>query len=110
MKISAPITKIFNSILEEKSIHTYYFDRVNHEVVVKDISTLDAGDEDVAIAEWGGLSSFSAKASDIIAKIVATNASEKYLKATCQSIQSCHRKYARCGNCLSSRLERIGQT
>ncbi len=74
MKISAPVTKIFDSILQEKSIRTYYFNRINKEVFVKDISTLDAGDEDVAIAEWGGLSSFSAKASDIIAKIVATNA------------------------------------
>jgi predicted ATP-dependent endonuclease of OLD family len=74
MKVSAPVTKIFNSILQEKSICTYYFDRKGSNVVVKDISTLDAGEDDVAIAEWGGLSSFSAKASDIIAKIVAANA------------------------------------
>lgn len=62
---------IFNNILETKDINTYYFDRINKQVEIKDISTLDAGSEDVSVAEWGGLSSFSSKASDIIAKIMA---------------------------------------
>ena len=34
---------------------------------------LDAGNDDVGIAEWGGLSSFSSKAIDIISNIVAAN-------------------------------------
>lgn len=62
---------VFNNILETKDINTYYFDRVNNKVDIKNISTLDAGSEDVSIAEWGGLSSFSSKASDIISRTVA---------------------------------------
>jgi predicted ATP-dependent endonuclease of OLD family len=74
MKNSAPINEIFTSILTKKSINTYYFDRgADNKVVVKDISSLDAGSEDIAVSEWGGLSSFISKASDIISKIVAAN-------------------------------------
>ena len=73
MKITAPVRDIFSSILTNKTINTYYFDRVNDSVSVKDISSLDAGNEDIAIAEWGGLSSFSSKAIDIISNIVAAN-------------------------------------
>ena len=62
---------IFKSILETKNINTYSFDRKNKKVDIKNISTLDAGSEDISISEWGGLSSFSSKASDIISKIVA---------------------------------------
>ena len=73
MKITAPVRDIFSSILKNKTINTYYFDRMNESVSVKDISSLDAGNDDVGIAEWGGLSSFSSKAIDIISNIVAAN-------------------------------------
>jgi AAA domain, putative AbiEii toxin, Type IV TA system len=52
----------------KKNINTYYFARQGEKVRVKDISTLDAASIDGDIAEWGGLSSFSAKASDVISK------------------------------------------
>lgn len=65
--------EIFNKILQTKSINTYYFDRNENRVDIKDISSLDAGSQDTSIAEWGGLSSFSSKASDIIARMVAQN-------------------------------------
>ena len=59
-----------------KIINTYYFEREKpHErVVVKNISSLDAGSSDSAVAEWGGLSSFASKAGDIVSTIVANNA------------------------------------
>lgn len=62
---------VFKNILETKDIKTYSFDRVNNKVAIKNISTLDAGSEDISIAEWGGLSSFSSKASDIISRAVS---------------------------------------
>lgn len=61
----------FEDILRGKTINTYYFDRINNRVEIKDISSLDAGSDDISIAEWGGLSSFSSKASDIISRTVA---------------------------------------
>lgn len=60
----------FTDILS-KSVRTYYFNRKENGVVVKDISSLDAGSEDADISEWGGLSSFGSKASEVVAKNVA---------------------------------------
>ncbi len=65
------LNNMFDAVLK-KNINTYYFDRgENEEVIIKDISSLDAGSEDKAVSEWGGLSSFSTKASDIILKVTA---------------------------------------
>ncbi len=69
LKKNATLDRMFEGLLETKNINTYYFNRIDNKVSVKDISSLDAGSEDTAIAEWGGLSSFSSKAADIIAKL-----------------------------------------
>jgi len=68
---SDALGRLFKNTLDSNTINTYYFDRTNDCIEVKDISTLDAGSEDVSIAEWGGLSSFSSKASDIISRVMA---------------------------------------
>jgi len=67
------IDKLFKHILRDKTINTYSFDRKNDKVTIKDISSLDAGSEDQSVSEWGGLSSFSSKASDIISRVMAEN-------------------------------------
>lgn len=61
----------FDKDLITKTINTYYFNRADGRVIVKDISSLDAGSNDLAVAEWGGLSSFASKASDIVSTIAA---------------------------------------
>ena len=63
---------IFKSVLESKQINSYYFERKDNTVNVKDISSLDAGNEDGAISEWGGLSTFINKATDTISNLVAS--------------------------------------
>lgn len=70
IKRTAPTKRLLDNILAEKTINTYYFSRDNNEnrVISKDISSLDAGSDDTAVAEWGGLSQFSSKATDIILK------------------------------------------
>jgi hypothetical protein len=68
---TAPTIKLFDGILTNKKINTYYFERINEKVIAKNISDLDAGSEDLAMSEWGGLSSFSSKATDLIAKTYA---------------------------------------
>jgi energy-coupling factor transporter ATP-binding protein EcfA2 len=65
------VDKLFKDILKKKTINTYYFDREKEKVTIRDISSLDAGSDDISVSEWGGLSSFSSKASDIISKIMA---------------------------------------
>lgn len=61
------IRKIFDDVLKNKTFKTYYFDNsfVNG-VTVKDISTLDPNSMDEHIANWGGLTEFSTKASETV--------------------------------------------
>lgn len=62
---------IFKTAITEKSFKTYYFDRQLEGVHIRDISSLDAASEDAAVAEWGGISSFSSRAAEIIATLAA---------------------------------------
>lgn len=52
----------------DKNIGTVYFSREEGQVFSKDITSLDAASEDDAIAEWGGLSQFSGKVTDIVSR------------------------------------------
>jgi len=63
--------KLFSGILTQKQINTYFFDRTDEKVISKDISSLDAGSDDTAIAGWGGLSAFAGKAADVVSKYFA---------------------------------------
>ncbi len=71
MKKDDPTRKIFEVIVSDKEFKTYYFERGNEGINIKDISTLDAANEDSSIAEWGGLTSFATKASDIVSRLAA---------------------------------------
>lgn len=74
-----PLLKLFNldntiqnkKMLEgiwEKRINTYFFSREDNKVYSTNISTLDAGSENIAEREWGGLSEFAGKTSDIVSE------------------------------------------
>jgi hypothetical protein len=56
--------------LFDKSIRTYYFDREskNGKVVSHDISSLDVTDTNNIVSNWGGLSEFSSKVSEVVSK------------------------------------------
>ncbi|MBV7533480.1 AAA family ATPase [Chitinophaga sp. sic0106] len=68
-QLTPALKDMFTNILENKLFKTYSFNRTSSKVNVKDISSLDAGSSDPSTSEWGGLSSFSTKASDIILKV-----------------------------------------
>ena len=52
-----------------KTIKTYFFQRNSDgKVSTKDISSLDVDDDDTIVSEWGGLSSFASKASEVVSK------------------------------------------
>jgi len=67
---SAGMKKIFKKIIEDSEFKTYYFARDEHKVTVEDISSLDPGEENDLIADWGGITSFSSRASEIISNIM----------------------------------------
>ena len=50
----------------EKTFKTYYFSRQESVVNVKDISTLDPGNPDEDVSDWGGLTLFSTKVSEML--------------------------------------------
>ena len=52
----------------EKTFKTYYFSRQDKNVHVKDISTLDAEDPDEAVSDFGGLTAFSTKTSEVVSE------------------------------------------
>ena len=51
-----------------KTFKTYYFSRQDNVVNVKDISTLDAEDPDEAVSEFGGLTAFSTRTSEVVSE------------------------------------------
>lgn len=68
---NASIAKTFNTIINEKTFATYFFDQNNKGVDVRNISSLDASSDDMATSNWGGLTDFASKAGDIVSKLVA---------------------------------------
>lgn len=54
--------------LKDKSVKTFFFESKGTGVVSTDISSLDVEDDDSLIADWGGLSTFSGRASDVVSK------------------------------------------
>ena len=70
LKPSPPITELFENILKNKKFSTYYFDQKEDGVEVRDISSLDPFDEDLSTADWGGLTSFSSRASEVVSQSV----------------------------------------
>jgi energy-coupling factor transporter ATP-binding protein EcfA2 len=73
IKKSAPTKRLFTNIMK-KTINAYYFNRGAENVVVKDISSMDAGSDDEAVSEWGGLSSFASRSGSIVSKYAADEA------------------------------------
>ena len=65
------VKQLLDNILSTKEISTYYFSRTDNQVVVKDMSSLDANSEDIDISEWGGISSFASNAADIVSTYIS---------------------------------------
>lgn len=69
IRINTTAANLFDH-LKEKTIKTFYSAKQLSEngVTFEDISSLDAFSEDINISEWGGLSSFAGKSSDIVSR------------------------------------------
>ena len=65
----SPVRDMLSGLFQ-KNIKTYYFKQndSNKKIVSHDISTLDVCEDDTIVSEWGGLSAFSTKVSDIVSK------------------------------------------
>lgn len=67
IKKESTTARVFDG-LQGKVSKSYFFSTGNGGVESADISSLDVGDENPMIAEWGGLSAFSGKASEAVSK------------------------------------------
>jgi len=63
------LLKMAESVLA-KTFKTYYFDRQGDSVTAKDISSLDPDDIEASVADWGGLTEFSTRVSQIVSEAV----------------------------------------
>ena len=70
------MTKIFQGV-DNKDLKTYFFSHKNKGVKSSDISSLDVMSENVDESEWGGLSQFATKASDVVSKYMSEYLSEE---------------------------------
>lgn len=65
---NAATARLVDGLLD-KRLSTYYFSRSDGgKVTSADISALDAGSDNLAVSQWGGLSQFSSKVADIVYK------------------------------------------
>ncbi|MCX7044911.1 MAG: AAA family ATPase [Candidatus Sumerlaeota bacterium] len=71
-----PMTNLAKKIMK-KSVRVYYFDRKSGST--KDISNLDAASEEAGESGWGGLSEFSGRANEAVARAVANSERESNL-------------------------------
>ena len=68
IKENTTVASLFDR-LEEKEVRAFYFSQKGHKGVIStDITSLDLFSDNIDISEWGGLSSFSGKASEIVSK------------------------------------------
>ncbi len=64
------IKNIFQKIITS-TFKTYYFSREKDGIHVKDISKLELGVEETEMSEWGGITSFSSRASEIVSNLMS---------------------------------------
>lgn len=65
---ATPSLKRMATQLMQKRAKVYFFDRETGGV--RDISSLDPGASDTAVADWGGLSEFSSRVGDVVARVI----------------------------------------
>lgn len=65
------IREIFQDTIDKKVFKTWYFEREKDGVHIRDISTLDVGSDDPNISNWGGLSEFASRATEVVSKLAA---------------------------------------
>ena len=72
--IGSPVRDMLEGFFN-KNIKTYYFRRKNKngKVISHDISSLDVTATENIIAEWGGLSEFSSRVSNVVSKYMVDN-------------------------------------
>jgi energy-coupling factor transporter ATP-binding protein EcfA2 len=68
LKKTGFLSKLSEDILTGKSFKTYYFAKHYKKFKAIDISTLDPGSMNEAVSEWGGLTSFSTRVSEVVSE------------------------------------------
>lgn len=67
---SPGMREVFNAVLSDKRFRSYHFEPSPHGVVTRDISSLDPFSDDDSVADWGGITQFSSRASNVISRLM----------------------------------------
>lgn len=67
---SPGMREVFEAILSARQLKSYYFQPGTAGVCSRDISSLDPFSEDESIADWGGITQFSSRASEVISRLM----------------------------------------
>ena len=67
---SSSVSRMLKGVVE-KTVKTYFFSHTENGAKAVDISSLDASSEQVDEAEWGGLSQFASRASEVVSKYLS---------------------------------------
>lgn len=68
---SPGMREVFGSVLGDKTLRSFYFHpEATGGVKTRDISSLDPLDDDDLVADWGGLTLFSSRASEVISRVM----------------------------------------
>jgi len=68
---SPGLREVFGSVLGDKTLRSFYFHpEATGGVNTRDISSLDPLDDDDLVADWGGLTLFSSRASEVISRVM----------------------------------------
>ena len=74
LKKTPRLREIFQCTLQKRTIKTYFFRREGTGgAVIKDISDLDPYSEREFEADWGGLTAFTSRSSEVLSEVFATN-------------------------------------
>ncbi|HNY01620.1 MAG TPA: ATP-binding protein [Bacteroidales bacterium] len=63
------LKSIFTQVVNDSTFKTFFFNRTPDGVSVKDISSLDPANSEMEEADWGGLTSFSSRVSEIVSTL-----------------------------------------
>lgn len=70
LPVSPGMREVFDAVLSAKELKSYYFQPGTAGVSSRDISSLDPFSEDESISDWGGITQFSSRASEVISRLM----------------------------------------
>lgn len=70
LPVSPGMCEVFDAVLSAKELKSYYFQPSTAGVSSRDISSLNPFSENESVSDWGGITQFSSRASEVISRLM----------------------------------------